>query len=305
MSINLLKRFQTVSGGDYLVALSLQAPTYDLDLSGTSSTTRISGRSRTTGRTVGGYDRDGDRRVHCAFEPRRPSSAPSSSSPQASPPGAPAPAAAQATGSSPFELVERYISTVLSPFATLGIVFIVAVFALLQKEDLRDRLIRLVGSDDIHRTTRAIDDGAHRLSRYFLTQLIINGAFGAIIGGGLLLIGLPNPVLWGILSALLRFVPYSAVRRPCVVRAFRMRSNSSAVRAPQAGTAAPRLSATVDAPTRWRRWGRVVGMTTKIAGEPHTPRESWDPNRQICYAAWLTSIVFCATNGARGQIEAT
>ena len=46
-------------------------------------------------------------------------------------------------------------------------------------------------------------------------------------------------------------------------------------------------------------------MTTKIAGEPHTPRESWDPNRQICYAAWLTSIVFCATNGARGQIEAT
>jgi predicted PurR-regulated permease PerM len=140
--------------------------------------------------------------------PASPSSAPSSSSPQASPPGAPAPAAAQATGSSPFELVERYISTVLSPFATLGIVFIVAVFALLQKEDLRDRLIRLVGSDDIHRTTRAIDDGAHRLSRYFLTQLIINGAFGAIIGGGLLLIGLPNPVLWGILSALLRFVPY-------------------------------------------------------------------------------------------------
>jgi predicted PurR-regulated permease PerM len=141
-------------------------------------------------------------------KPGLPSNASSSSSPQTSPSGAPAPAAAQAPGSSPLELVERYISTVLSPFATLGIVFIVAVFALLQKEDLRDRLIRLVGSDDIHRTTRAIDDGAHRLSRYFLTQLIINAAFGTIIGGGLLLIGLPNPVLWGILSALLRFVPY-------------------------------------------------------------------------------------------------
>jgi hypothetical protein len=50
---------------------------------------------------------------------------------------------------------------------------------------------------------------------------------------------------------------------------------------------------------------RVVGTTTKIAGEPYSPRESGDPNRQICYAAWLTSIVFCATNGARGQIEAT
>jgi hypothetical protein len=97
---------------------------------------------------------------------------------------------------------------VLSPVATFKIVFIVAVFALLQKEDLRDRMILLIGSDDLHRTTLAIDDGARRLSRYFLTQLIINTTFGVIIGSGLLVIGLPYPVLWGILSALLRFVPY-------------------------------------------------------------------------------------------------
>ncbi len=111
-------------------------------------------------------------------------------------------------GRSPLAVAKRYLSTVLSPIETLGIVFVVAVFALLQREDLRDRLIRLMGSDDLHRTTLAMDDGGRRLSRYFLTQLTINTLFGVVIGLGLLLIGLPNPVLWGILSALLRFVPY-------------------------------------------------------------------------------------------------
>ena len=131
------------------------------------------------------------------------------------PAASPAPAAASSTtlgtsssSSSPLELAERYLAPVLSPLATFGIVFVVAVFALLQREDLRDRLIRLVGSDDLHRTTVAIDDGGRRLSRYFLTQLSVNVSFGIVIGLGLLLIGVPNPVLWGTLSALLRFVPY-------------------------------------------------------------------------------------------------
>ena len=112
------------------------------------------------------------------------------------------------SGSSPFALVERYLSPILSPLATFGIVFVVAVFALLQREDLRDRLIRLVGSDDLHRTTLAIDEGGRRLGRYYLIQLSINTVFGIVIGVGLLLIGVPHPVLWAILSALLRFVPY-------------------------------------------------------------------------------------------------
>ena len=117
-------------------------------------------------------------------------------------------ATAGTSGTSPLALAERYLAPVLSPLATFGIVFVVAVFALLQREDLRDRLIRLVGSDDLHRTTVAIDDGGRRLSRYFLTQLSVNASFGVVVGLGLLLIGVPNPVLWGILSALLRFVPY-------------------------------------------------------------------------------------------------
>jgi predicted PurR-regulated permease PerM len=107
-----------------------------------------------------------------------------------------------------FELINRYLSPALSPFATLGIIFVVAIFVLLQREDLRDRLIRLAGAGDLHSATVALDDGGRRLSRYFLTQFAINTSFGCIIGVGLYFIGVPHPALWGILSALLRFVPY-------------------------------------------------------------------------------------------------
>src|ERR1700722_18538394 len=107
-----------------------------------------------------------------------------------------------------FVIAEQILLPVLSPLATTAIVFIVAIFVLLQQEDLRDRLIRLVGTDDLHRSTGALDDAARRLSRYFLTQLALNAAFGVIIGAGLLIIGVPNPVLWGIVAALFRIVPY-------------------------------------------------------------------------------------------------
>jgi hypothetical protein len=79
---------------------------------------------------------------------------------------------------------------------------------LLQREDLRNRLIRLAGSHDLQRTTAALDDAASRLSRLFLIQLLLNGSFGIIIGSGLWLIGVPSAILWGILAAVLRFVPY-------------------------------------------------------------------------------------------------
>jgi predicted PurR-regulated permease PerM len=108
----------------------------------------------------------------------------------------------------PFALIERYLSPVLTPIAKFGIIVVVAIFVLLQKEDLRDRMIRLFGSTDLHRTTVAIDDAAKRLSMYFLAQLALNTAFGLVIGIGLFLIGIPNPILFAILSGLLRFVPY-------------------------------------------------------------------------------------------------
>ncbi len=108
----------------------------------------------------------------------------------------------------PTEMAQRIVGPVLSPLATTGIVFVVAIFILLQREDLRDRLIRLFGARDLHRTMMAMDEAGRRLSRYFLTQLALNTTFGAVIGTGLLLIGVPSPVLWGTVAALMRFVPY-------------------------------------------------------------------------------------------------
>jgi hypothetical protein len=87
-------------------------------------------------------------------------------------------------------------------------VLIVAIFILLQREDLRDRFIRLFGSTDLHRTTMAMDDAGQRLSRYFVSQLGVNACFGVAIGVGLRLIGVPSAALWGVLAGLLRFVPY-------------------------------------------------------------------------------------------------
>jgi predicted PurR-regulated permease PerM len=108
----------------------------------------------------------------------------------------------------PMQIAERVIAPIVDPLSTTAIVIIVAIFVLLQREDLRDRLIRLFGSSDLHRTTAAMNDAARRLSRYFLTQLGINAGFGIITGTGLFLIGVPSPLLWGIIGLLLRFVPY-------------------------------------------------------------------------------------------------
>ena len=100
------------------------------------------------------------------------------------------------------------IEPVLGPLETTVIVIIVAIFVLMQRDDLRDRFIRLVGSTDLHRTTTAMDDAGKRLSRYFVSQLGVNACFGLVIGVGLWLIGVPAPALWGVLAGLLRFVPY-------------------------------------------------------------------------------------------------
>ena len=112
---------------------------------------------------------------------------------------------------SALSLVQGVLAQILSPLGNLLLVLIVAVFVLLQKEDLRDRLIRLFGSTDLHRTTLAMNDAGRRLSTYFLTQVAINAAFGLIIGFGLFLIGVPSPVLWGLVATLARFVPYAGV----------------------------------------------------------------------------------------------
>ncbi|MFG1229901.1 AI-2E family transporter [Xanthobacter wiegelii] len=100
------------------------------------------------------------------------------------------------------------MAPLLHPLATLGIIFIFVLFILFQREDLRNRVVRLAGAHDMQRTTAALDDAASRLSRFFLAQVALNASFGAVIGVGLWLIGVPSALLWGIAAAVLRFVPY-------------------------------------------------------------------------------------------------
>jgi predicted PurR-regulated permease PerM len=119
--------------------------------------------------------------------------------------------------STPLEVIKAVLGPLLHPLATAGIVGVFVVFFLLQREDLRDRFIRLAGPRDLNRTTQALDDGARRLSRYLLMQSGINACFGLLIGVGLWFIGVPNPALWGVLAMLLRFVPYIG---PVIAAAF-------------------------------------------------------------------------------------
>jgi predicted PurR-regulated permease PerM len=102
----------------------------------------------------------------------------------------------------------KIIEPLLSPLTTTGVVVIFVAFILLQREDLRNRLVRLAGSGDIQRTTAALDDAGKRLSKLFLTQIIFNAVFGLAIGIGLELIGVPSAPLWGLIAMILRFVPY-------------------------------------------------------------------------------------------------
>lgn len=117
----------------------------------------------------------------------------------------------------PVEIVDRQsaiyvlvnvVVPLLSPFATAGLVIVVVIFMLLEREDLRDRFIRLVGSGDLHRTTEALQDAGKRVGQYLLMQLIINTTYAIPIGIGLWILGIPNAMLWGLLSLVLRFVPY-------------------------------------------------------------------------------------------------
>ena len=129
-------------------------------------------------------------------------------SPKAAAPLTPVPVEVRQPDPGALESLQSLISPLLHPLATTAIIVILVIFILLQREDLRNRLIRLAGSHDLQRTTAALDDAASRLSRLFLIQLLLNGSFGVIIGTGLWLIGVPSAILWGILAAVLRFVPY-------------------------------------------------------------------------------------------------
>jgi predicted PurR-regulated permease PerM len=120
----------------------------------------------------------------------------------------PVPVQVQRPAAPPLQTLRELGGPLVGPIATAGLVLVFVIFMLLQREDLRDRIIRLVGSGDVARTTEAMNDAAKRISRYLLMQLVINVLYGIPVGVGLYFIGVPNPVLWGLLATLLRFIPY-------------------------------------------------------------------------------------------------
>ena len=111
----------------------------------------------------------------------------------------------------PLQIVQSIIGPLLQPMAAGGLVIVFVIMILLEREDLRDRLLRLAGRRDLPRTTEAMNDAAQRISRYLLSQLVVNISCGLPIGIGLTLIGIPNAALWGILVVLLRFIPYLGI----------------------------------------------------------------------------------------------
>src|SRR5262249_51450628 len=101
--------------------------------------------------------------------------------------------------------------SVFDVLITSLIVVVFVFFMLLQREDLRDRFIRLFGPNRLNVTTRALDEASDRVSRYLLAQFVINVTFGLLAGIGLHFLHVPNPALWGVLAVLLRYVPYLGI----------------------------------------------------------------------------------------------
>lgn len=120
----------------------------------------------------------------------------------------PASATAPGGGSGTLETLLDLAGLVLAPAASLAVALLLMAYLLMQREDVRDRFLRLAGMHDIHRTTRAMADATARVGRYLLMQMLLNAVFGLGMGIGLALIGVPNAPLWGVLAFVLRFIPF-------------------------------------------------------------------------------------------------
>ncbi|HVB99252.1 MAG TPA: AI-2E family transporter [Candidatus Dormibacteraeota bacterium] len=109
--------------------------------------------------------------------------------------------------SPPTNLLES-AGKLLGLLGTLGMVIIFTIFMLVRREDLRNRFIRLAGRGRLNLMTQALDEAAHRVSRYVFLQFIVNSCYGLLVGVALYFIGVPNALLWGVGAGLLRFLPY-------------------------------------------------------------------------------------------------
>ena len=108
----------------------------------------------------------------------------------------------------PLTMVQSVLHSVLGPLTTAAIVAVFLIFLLLEREDLRDRFLKLVSRGDLRTSTKVMNEAAARVGRYLLVQFCVNLSYGVIYGTGLSLIGVPNAVLWGLLAAIFRYIPF-------------------------------------------------------------------------------------------------
>jgi len=112
---------------------------------------------------------------------------------------------------SAMEIISGMFGRLIGVLGSIGIVIVLVVFFLIRRDDLRDRFIRLVGGGQVTQATRALEDAGGRVSRYLLSQFVVNSSLGTMVGIGLYLIGVPNAALWGIAAMVLRFIPFIGV----------------------------------------------------------------------------------------------
>ncbi len=120
----------------------------------------------------------------------------------------PIPVTIEEAQSTPFEFMRDIVMLLVVPLTVAGAVILFTFIILLKQEDLRDRLIRLVGRGQLNLTTQVFEEAADRVSRYLRVQLIVNVSYGLPVGIALYALGVPNAALWGLLATALRFIPY-------------------------------------------------------------------------------------------------
>ena len=121
------------------------------------------------------------------------------------------PLAVKETAATPLAALMEWTAPFAKPLGMALAVIIFTILMLLNREDMRDRLIGLIGAGRINLTTQAFGEAAQRVSRYLLMQLVVNAGFGIPFGIALYFIGIPNAMLWGLLVTLLRFIPYAGI----------------------------------------------------------------------------------------------
>ena len=121
------------------------------------------------------------------------------------------PLAVMEAPATPLAALADWVEPFVKPVGMALAVIIFTILMLVKREDMRDRLIGLIGAGRINLTTQALGEASERVSRYLFMQLVVNAGFGIPFGLALYFIGIPNAMLWGLLATLLRFIPYAGI----------------------------------------------------------------------------------------------